>query len=1811
MPVFGLPSALESSLNSLVDLRPPTSWRVSGHGRQEVTVVVRWTLHVCSPSSEKTLDYDEVDKIPPNSAPSRPVVDAAASLSQENLSALSDLNNTSIRTPNKIPGLGHQYRQQYHQQQRQQPHQNQYQHQQLNRRHSQSSSASSQENLEKSHRSLWMDPDGGDRLPMLKKHRRMNNIPYRLYRNPSYGSSRSSNTNPRSRHPSGVDSGPAFRGNITGSKDKDKDKPRSAFWATNSISNSPNLHVNSVSSGRLGSVGNNDSQCVDSNSSVFKVNSIEDSNSRDKYKAPEALASSTALCQHRLLSSFHHIEADKMATFQNSINHPCLTPRPLYAMPCDDFRSKDCGDLRSRDAAENGLLESIGPSSSHSNDQRCTNAKPVGNLNYYGNAMPSPELEVDVEDQSDANSLKQSRTELSGYKKVHTQMKTIRHIVLPGLSTPQRNPSSEGLVDRDKDLRNGIRAYLAKCGSGDSGQLELSDLVDNDNDEDEDGDVFDYNGSRRNHANEPISVQAGGKRGRDGKGDGCERLDERNGLLHATGKDRENIQDALHEPSSNSEAQTICVHSQGLNEQPNSSFQKEYISTLERQLKRRLEKHASVNSDDREVEASAEEDRNVVVIETAGNDSDGIGSPGLGYQTKEMTNENDPLPQSPLSVSIEQPEEQSTMEEVKPLKIIHLAGLHHSDDSHHGGPLEVCVGESDTSPNVRGETLAEEIVDEAVFDTEDADKRNITVSTSDSTYCQDELSDYSEHLAGDDARSFQEKSVFDEDIQETQALGSDAVDTPSAEMHDVNGSETGKNKEAEDKGEEALTDEKEIQIKIEVAEENIDTIQCELYEEEVSEKFPKIGDDDSEGPTLTGEGDEDKDGDPDTIKNATLCGKTRISTSPGDIRVSTSPGGIRVSTSPGDIRAPTSPSDIRASTSPGDIRASTSDIRASTSDIRASTSPGDVRVSTSPGDIRASTSPGDIRVSMATEEEPPQPKPSPKSSNVSRYVGPGCSTDAKCSLDEDIAHPLREETNKMGSNSDNKYLVDLSSCEERRIEIHGEVNQNEAQEKHSTEEIIDDSLIIDSDDDVCSVKLKTSGTITLSEVQEGDIAADVIDDSLVIGSDDDDCSVKLTKPMVGTSGTITQRELQEGEIAEDVIDDNLVIDSDDDDCSVKLLESTSTGFDVSDSLTQSGPKSTVFDVSDPQTQCDLKSAGFVSDSQTQNSLRSTEFDVRDSQTQSHLKSTEFDVRDSQTQSGLKRTRFDVSESQILSDTHSRSDDVDPDAVYLDKSHNKSNGECKAHNQTLTTYENEAMKACPHRNRKRKHNHHCRAGESPKRSPHYTPKETYTSSEAELTHEPPFVCSIESTDHSAHRKTKALKRKDCVRTPPSDSPSKSVSRAARKKAKALRKSHEMASHRSPHRDAHAHLPHDQDVLEKDTSNDSHHQSPSDSYPHSKTDYCDDSDSARHFQRDRSYQSPSVSSITQSPQEISVTRIRERVRQSPRRSPAKIIVRRGSSEDSSPSPSRHTLNTRLAERGRGSDTVVSSRLSERGVGPEKSLSTRQSDKSIGSEQGKYSLRVISQSPQVALVRIDHKMHSSPKRRHRQTSHDSNCPVSRSKARKDQKHRRKSPKQERPQASHDQIDVETDMLPLQPADCSTTQPLHSSPQYVTTQSLKEEADNTSRLQRHPSPPPRPSHHKATLRSEPDKPLWISTSSDSTPRHSPPPQRRHVSPDSKSQNTSYKALDLESPNSPSHAQASVDRHALGEDHESSDSVRQDTFDRSSVASESPPRPMTDSPLGFACESFEHLPEGNDVRLDDSSSDEASIRPPTPLPDD
>lgn len=64
MPVYGLPLSLEASLNSLIELRPPVSWRVSGHGN-DITVVLRWTLSG-SPSSDRTFDYD-IDHRPKSS----------------------------------------------------------------------------------------------------------------------------------------------------------------------------------------------------------------------------------------------------------------------------------------------------------------------------------------------------------------------------------------------------------------------------------------------------------------------------------------------------------------------------------------------------------------------------------------------------------------------------------------------------------------------------------------------------------------------------------------------------------------------------------------------------------------------------------------------------------------------------------------------------------------------------------------------------------------------------------------------------------------------------------------------------------------------------------------------------------------------------------------------------------------------------------------------------------------------------------------------------------------------------------------------------------------------------------------------------------------------------------------------------------------------------------------------------------------------------------------------------------------------------------------------------------------------------------------------------------------------------------------------------------------------------------------------------------------------------------------------------------------------------------------------------------------
>ncbi|XP_059172441.1 mucin-5AC-like [Physella acuta] len=118
MPVYGLPGALESSLNSLVGIRCPTSWRVSAHG-SDVTVVIRWT-QCSSPLSDKTLNYD-IDHDPKerlldhefSTLAGKPPLAGVASPHVETLDRLTSPLNRAYKTSANVESDFQPYRMRY------------------------------------------------------------------------------------------------------------------------------------------------------------------------------------------------------------------------------------------------------------------------------------------------------------------------------------------------------------------------------------------------------------------------------------------------------------------------------------------------------------------------------------------------------------------------------------------------------------------------------------------------------------------------------------------------------------------------------------------------------------------------------------------------------------------------------------------------------------------------------------------------------------------------------------------------------------------------------------------------------------------------------------------------------------------------------------------------------------------------------------------------------------------------------------------------------------------------------------------------------------------------------------------------------------------------------------------------------------------------------------------------------------------------------------------------------------------------------------------------------------------------------------------------------------------------------------------------------------------------------------------------------------------------------------------------------------------------------------------------------------------
>ncbi|GFS25349.1 hypothetical protein ElyMa_007024700 [Elysia marginata] len=735
MPVFGLPSALESSLNSLVDLRPPTSWRVSGHGRQEVTVVVRWTLHVSSPSSEKTLHYDEVDKMHPTATAATQLSPANATtangLGQGNFPVVVDGPTVTCRrgtNDNKFPNLVPQHRKL----------------QLLNRGQSQGSINFSPKNSAELQGNAYVDMDSDETFPVHKRQRRLSSIPYRLYRNPSYSSSSASQPQ---RHPSGQDGRSVSRGYNKISNLQAK--RRSAFRSTFSKSESPICHVISSSPGLAGSFEIHDSHEICSEKQEFKENTLERAPQHKPTLNPLIKTSATVSYQNRNLSGFHHIEANKMAIYTKETNHPCHTPKPLYA--------RSVNNLQPLSFPENE--ESVYLSSPLLKERVSSSANTEGNCRINSNEMNQPTVVIDVDSPStapvdisrnshndisrnahnDISCAEPSQVPQADFKKVYTQIKAVQHIVLPRSSNHQRLQISEDTsADPEKMLRNGIRAYLAKCGSGESSQLELSDLVDNDHDDDDDDDdnnVFDkgYCHNNRNTQNKDCFNK--GERKSNDAPVSCERLNERNGILLSVAKINEDVGDSGGGFCSNSESlpdnspDRVTVINTSV-----SSFQKAYISSIERQFKRRMERHASVDCDGYLITDNGDED--VISVDNVSFIAVDH-SPHSSGHVRETAVEKEVATLSPISVTKDQQDDRRMIEE-EDLSIVNVC---EPDVS-----LQNCECHSQGTPNPKNKFKYSPPgpVENAVINGNNVNiSHNMSVSTSSSTHCEDELSNES------------------------------------------------------------------------------------------------------------------------------------------------------------------------------------------------------------------------------------------------------------------------------------------------------------------------------------------------------------------------------------------------------------------------------------------------------------------------------------------------------------------------------------------------------------------------------------------------------------------------------------------------------------------------------------------------------------------------------------------------------------------------------------------------------------------------------------------------------------------------------------------------------------------------------------------------------------------------------------------------------------------------------------------------------------------------------------------------------------
>ncbi|GFO44470.1 mediator of RNA polymerase ii transcription subunit 20 [Plakobranchus ocellatus] len=594
MPVFGLPPALESSLNSLIDLRPPNSWRVSGHGRQEVTVVVRWTLHVSSPSSDKTLHYDDVDKIQPQ--PARPhcenIIDPQKNFPiNRNLDGVSgDINIVLNR------------------------HLDQSQH----RRHISQTSNSSGENSIGQSYSI-----DNDEFPVAKKQRRLSS-PYRLYRNPSFASSISNlivyNGKPRDGK---CEAGIPRKNTIS------KDRARSAFRAAYpSFSGSLSCEADTASSGhRVHDKTENMNRKPQRG--ISKAISFEENRAEKIAASSDEVTARRSPVKTPALPGFQHIEAEKMAAFTEHINHHFRATKPLYPR----FRPNPrCTESRESDLI---VCEPVPPS--HKNCSNDTQAHTTGSTSY--NTPPQPTSNVESSsllcneklDQVNNLAVRENLQPTgNNYKSVHTQMKTVQHIFLPNNIKRQSMLASSNTVEHDKALQNGIRAYLAQCGSSESSQQEITDLVDHDEEGDDDlnysiHDEEDH--ARKSPLNAPGKEELEKINRESMNGKDLSVLDEKSGVLlrSETGHKRsdESICESLSDPESPSWS---LQAKESLQKEPRHSFQEKYVATLERQMKRRLRRQKSSNAEELDLKRNLENDETVhsngdddvmVVLDTA------------------------------------------------------------------------------------------------------------------------------------------------------------------------------------------------------------------------------------------------------------------------------------------------------------------------------------------------------------------------------------------------------------------------------------------------------------------------------------------------------------------------------------------------------------------------------------------------------------------------------------------------------------------------------------------------------------------------------------------------------------------------------------------------------------------------------------------------------------------------------------------------------------------------------------------------------------------------------------------------------------------------------------------------------------------------------------------------------------------------------------------------------------------------------------------------------------------------------------------